>query len=106
MGIFRSVSHRYYLYEKIVVVDPTNGQLGWEWRQYEDYTDPVPLPPYLPRVGVSHVMPLSWATGAYDYVAGLGHKNIGAWIDSAAGAAGRYIMPIPIRTRRATSFQR
>jgi antiphage defense system Thoeris ThsB-like protein len=89
MGIFRSASDRYYLYEKNVVVDPTNGQLGWEWRKYEDYTDPVPLPPYLPPVGVNLVMPLTWATRAYDYVAELGHKNIGAWIDSAAVAAGR-----------------
>jgi MTH538 TIR-like domain (DUF1863) len=89
MGIFRSPSNRYYLSERHVIVDPTNGQLGWEWRQYEDYTDPVPLPKYIAQVGVNHVMPLSWVTAAYDYVADLGHKNIGTWIDSAAVAAGR-----------------
>jgi hypothetical protein len=89
MGIFRSPSNRYHLWEKHVIVDPTNGQLGWEWRQYEDYTDPVPLPGYMLQPSVNHVVPLSWRTAAYDYVAELGHKNIGAWIDSAAAAAGR-----------------
>jgi hypothetical protein len=88
MGIFRSVSDRYYLYEKNVVVDPTNGQLGWEWRQYADYTDSVPLPPCLPRVGLSHVMPLSCATRAYDYVAELGHKK------SARGSTRLRLRPV------------
>ena len=44
----------------------------------------MPEPP-----GVNHVVPLSWVTAAHDYVAELGHKNIGTWIDSAAVAAGR-----------------
>jgi hypothetical protein len=90
MGIFHSVSNRYYLYEaRPTVIDPSNGQLGWEWRQYEDYTDPVPLPGYMSAMGVGQVVPLSWATGAHDYVAGQGDQNIGTWIDQAADAAGR-----------------
>jgi len=89
MGIFRSPSDRFFLWEKHVIVDPTSGQLGWKWQPYEDYTDHVPLPRYMLPPIVNHVVPLSLATTAYDYVAELGHKNIGTWIDSAAVAAGR-----------------
>jgi hypothetical protein len=85
MGIYRSPEHRYYLYEKrVAIADPSTDLLAWEWHPYEDYTDPVPLPRYIPAIDPGHVMPLSEYTAEYDYVRGEGHRNIGAWIDGAA----------------------
>jgi hypothetical protein len=90
MGIYRSPDNKFYLYEKRVVVgNPSTGDLRWDWRQYEDYTDPVRLPRYNPTLDAGFVMPLSAYTAAYDYVQDGGHKAIGAWIDSAAIQVGR-----------------
>jgi len=90
MGIYRSPENRYYLYEKrVVIADPSNGLLGWEWQPYEDYTDPVPLPRYILAIDTGWVMPLSACTVEYNYVHGEGHKNIGRWIDAAAFLVGR-----------------
>jgi hypothetical protein len=90
MGVYRSPDNKYYLYEKVVVVvNPATGELGWEWRQYEDYTDPVQLPQYISRVPAGYVIPLSAYTAEHDYVQEGGHKNIGAWIDAAAIQVGR-----------------
>jgi hypothetical protein len=36
-----------------------------------------------------YVTRLSQSADEYDYIAGDGHKNIGAWIDRAAQRAGR-----------------
>ena len=89
MGVFHAYDGRYYLYENFVEVDPKTGLLGWAWRQYEDFKDPVPLPRYIPSIDQGYVMPLARYTSEYDYVCGKGHSNIGAWIDDAAVAAGR-----------------
>lgn len=77
----------YYLYNK---------QMRWnglqyiaEWLPYEDYTNPVNRPKWLADPNPGWVMPLSANASAYDYVGGSGAKNIGAWIDLAAVAAGR-----------------
>ncbi|WP_271591992.1 TIR domain-containing protein [Bradyrhizobium sp. CCBAU 65884] len=83
----------YYLYERVWRQVVQNGQLtwGWQWEKYSKYSSPVPLPKYMqanpPKVGF--VVPLSDVTAIYDYVAEEGHKNIGAWIDTAALRAGR-----------------
>lgn len=69
----------HYLYEHT-----NNG-----WVRYGDYTDPVPLPPWLPAPQVGYVMPLSVGAPIYDYVLQDGHRNIGNWIDIAAQMAGR-----------------
>jgi hypothetical protein len=43
----------------------------------------------MPAVTPGYVTPLSQYTREYDFVAGAGHQNIGAWIDRAATEAGR-----------------
>jgi hypothetical protein len=90
MGIFRALDGKYFLYEKQpVVIDPTTGQLGWEWGPYEDFKDPVSIPRYSPPIDAGYVVPLSVGTQEYDFVAGDGYKNVGTWIDDAALAVGR-----------------
>lgn len=59
------------------------------WQRYAKHTTSVALPRYLPDPPSGQVMPLSRAVPVYDYVAGGGHKNIGAWVDAAAQAVGR-----------------
>jgi hypothetical protein len=81
------VGPRYYLYEKWVVPDGMGGH-RFEWRRYADYTDPVDRPIWLADPNHDWVMPLSGAA-QHDYIAGIGHANIGAWIDQAARAVGR-----------------
>jgi hypothetical protein len=90
MGIYKSSIGTFYLYERRpIIVDRLTGLVEWHWFQYPDYTQPVPLPRYLAEPSVGYVMPLAWHTDEYDYVAGIGHKNIGAWFDGAAQQAGR-----------------
>jgi hypothetical protein len=60
MGIFHAANGSYYLYEKHAVVkDAAEAELGYEWRPYEDFLDPVLLPKYIPSPAVGYVMPLS-----------------------------------------------
>jgi hypothetical protein len=90
MGVYRDLNGKFYLWEKsIVIKNVETGELGWEWQEYEDYTDPILLPRYIADVGVQHVIPLSWVTRQYDFVTEAGAKNIGAWIDAAAANVGR-----------------
>ena len=62
---------------------------AWGWYRYQDYTQPVDLPRWLPDCQPGHVTALSAGAAVHDYVAGKGHENIGKWIDAAAKAAGR-----------------
>jgi hypothetical protein len=90
MGVYSSSKGRFYLYEKLAeVLDARTGELGWAWRPYEDFKDPVPLPRYMPSIAQGFVTPLATYTAEYDYGGGSGHENIGAWIDRAAAAVGR-----------------
>ena len=90
MGVYRDLNGKFYLWEKCIVIkNVETGELGWEWRQYEDYTDPVSLPRYIAQISLQHVMPLSWVTQEYDFIRNTGAKNLGAWIDMAAERAGR-----------------
>ena len=90
LGVLKSHSGQFYLYEqRCVVLNQLTGQGEWQWHQYSDYTQAVPLPRYLRAPDAGYVMPLSTATTEYDYVANEGHKNIGGWIDHAAQAVGR-----------------
>jgi hypothetical protein len=76
MGIYRSPENRYYLYEKrVVIVNPSSGELGWEWHPYEDYTDPASLPQYIPSVNAGYILPLSAYITEHDYVQADGHKK-------------------------------
>jgi MTH538 TIR-like domain (DUF1863) len=90
MGVFHAANGNYYLYEKhVVVTNATAAELGFEWRQYEDFADPVPLPRYMPDVAAGYVMPLSVHAHEYDMARDDGFNNIGAWIDAAATQVGR-----------------
>jgi hypothetical protein len=90
IGVYQSPEGKFYLYERrIEVVNFLTGQWDWVWRPYSDYTHPVHVPQYLPAPDVNHVRWLSPYVDEYDYVAGEGYKNIGAWIDRAAVRAGR-----------------
>jgi Thoeris protein ThsB, TIR-like domain len=74
------VPAKYYLFER----DLTHG-----WLRYQDYPNPVRLPPYLSDPAPGYVTPLSWGTLVRDFMADDGPKNIGLWIDLAAQAVGR-----------------
>jgi hypothetical protein len=78
---------KYYLYEKKGVL--RGGTYVFEWHPYDDYTQAVDLPPWLADPLPGYVMPLSANTLVYDFIQNIGHKNIGAWIDTAAIKAGR-----------------
>jgi hypothetical protein len=69
----------YYLFERM----PSG------WQRYGDCTDPVDLPCWLADPAPGWVVPLSHNAAQHDHALGLGHKNIGAWIDAAAVQAGR-----------------
>jgi hypothetical protein len=88
LGIRRVQDHallpaRYYLYEQMPYTTAA-GARDWQWVRYQDYTDPVKLPPWLADPAAGSVMPLSVSADEYDYIAADGHKHIGAWIDRAA----------------------
>ena len=85
MGIYHDPNGNYYLYE--MRKNGPGGDFGW--RTYLDYTTPVSLPQYIPSIPQGLVMPLSAYTSEYDFLGGMGHANIGAWIDAAATAVGR-----------------
>jgi hypothetical protein len=90
LGVYRSPTGKFYLWEKRpVVVNYITGQTEWQWHEYADYTLDVPFPRYLMKPDIGYIRPLSTGTLEYDFVAEDGHKNIGAWIDRAARAAGR-----------------
>jgi len=90
LGIYKSPTGKFYLYEnRHVVLNHMAGQTEWQWLQYQDYTLPVPLPRYLSEPSVGYIMPLSANADEYNYITQDGHKNIGAWIDRAAQRAGR-----------------
>jgi hypothetical protein len=90
MGVYHAHTELYYLYEKRAeVINPQTGELGWVWRPFDDFKDPVPLPRYIPAIDRGYVMPLARYTAEYDFVGQIGHANIGAWIDCAAAAVGR-----------------
>ncbi len=90
MGVYKAPTGKFYLYEKSqVVINYLTNQTEWQWLPYQDYTQAVRLPRYLKEPDVGYVMPLSSAIDEYDYVAGVGHKNLSTWIDRAAIRAGR-----------------
>lgn len=76
----------YYLFEKKTRWDGL--QYVFDWLRYGEYTLPVSRPRWLADPAPGWVMPLSANASVYDYIGGSGAKNIGAWIDGAAVAAG------------------
>jgi hypothetical protein len=91
MGIWRNENETLYLVERHpVVVNAATAELGWEWRYYQDYKDPLKhLPKYIWHLGVNEIAVLSRYTAEYDMMRDGGFKNMGAWIDTAAAQVGR-----------------
>lgn len=90
LGIYRAATGQFFLYEQREVTTSLLGnQTVWQWLPYKDYTQSVPLPRFFAAPDVGYVRPLSVGAHEYDFVAGGGHRNIGAWIDDAAQAVGR-----------------
>jgi hypothetical protein len=90
IGVYKDPNKRCYLAERrYVPVSTFPVQHDWRWYRYDDYTDPVAWPPYLPTKSDYNVSALSEGTLHYEYVAEAGSKNLGAWIDFAAKQAGR-----------------
>jgi hypothetical protein len=95
LGIYKSWTGKFYLYEKRpVLVDPLS--LSWQnpfsqlnWQEYQDYTSAIPLPRYLPEPQIGWVQPLSGGAAEYDFALHSGRANIGEWIDRAAQDVGR-----------------
>jgi hypothetical protein len=93
IGVYREIqlgilsTPKYYLYERKTVW--RGNQYVLEWHPYDQFTHPVDRPQWLADPSPGYVMPLSANAAVHDYVGGTGHKNVGAWIDAAAIAAGR-----------------
>ncbi|HTT99192.1 MAG TPA: TIR domain-containing protein [Rhizomicrobium sp.] len=89
LGIYTPSIGRHLLYEKrFVVKNYLTGQGEWEWQPYQDHVVAVSLPRYL-SASHGYVVPLSHGAREYDFVAGVGHSNLGTWVDSAARDVGR-----------------
>jgi len=92
LGVYKVVqpgilsSPKYYLYERRAVWNGFQNVL--EWHPYNQYTHSIDRPKWLADPPPGHLFPLSANAAVHDYVGGVGHKNIGAWIDAAAIAAG------------------
>ena len=90
MGIFRADSGNYYLVDKHpVLLDAATGNVGFEWRLYEDHKTNVPLPSFMPELNVGDALPLSPYVREYDMVRDRGYQNLWGWIETAVIAAGR-----------------
>ncbi|WP_424671297.1 TIR domain-containing protein [Candidatus Binatus sp.] len=61
-----------------------------KWVRYEDYTLAIPEGGlWFPAPTDTNVVPFSRHCMSYDFTAQDGRKNIGGWIETAAGLAGR-----------------
>jgi hypothetical protein len=89
LGIYKTPAGIFYLYERRqVIVNYFTNQTEWQWFAYQDYTLPVRLPRYIAAPSIGFVTPLSSGSWEYDFVAGIGHRNIGVWLDVAAQVCG------------------
>jgi hypothetical protein len=90
LGVYKSPTGQFFLYEKRqVITNYLSQQTEWQWHPYEDYTLAVPLPRYIVAPDAGYVRPLAGGAREYDFVAGVGHKNLGTWVDAAAQDVGR-----------------
>jgi hypothetical protein len=88
MGVRKDESGSWHLVERMPV-ELGNGEVGFEWHLYLDYQPPVPRPRYVPESLAGTIIPLSLYTRRYNFVADIGSKNIGFWLDQAAIAVNR-----------------
>lgn len=89
MGVYKS-NGRFYLAENRWVPSVQNPLVyEWRWYRYDDYTDPLPLPPYLSEKREPDVCALSEGAAYYDYVNSGGTLQLGVWLDNAARQVGR-----------------
>jgi antiphage defense system Thoeris ThsB-like protein len=58
------------------------------WQPYTKYAGPVPLPRYLRDPAPGETTALSTAVPVYDFIDDNGHRDIGAWVDTAVQSAG------------------
>jgi hypothetical protein len=90
MGVYESENGKNYLAEKRLVPNPASPtQYHWQWFRYDDFTDPVSYPPYLPAKQRDYVTALSEGTRHYDYVDDSGVQRLGSWVNAAATQVGR-----------------
>ncbi|RFB86406.1 hypothetical protein B5K08_24200 [Rhizobium leguminosarum bv. trifolii] len=79
MGVYRSSGSIYLAEWK-----------GGKWVSYSDYTRAIPESDlWFAAPKTDSVVQISNHCMAYDYVQQRGHQNIGGWIETAAGLAGR-----------------
>ncbi|MER8752002.1 TIR domain-containing protein [Mesorhizobium sp. M1050] len=78
MGVYRSGGSIYLAEWK-----------GGKWVSYSDYTRAVPERDLWFAAPKAGVVQISKHCMAYDYTQQRGHQNIGGWIETAAGLAGR-----------------
>jgi hypothetical protein len=89
MGVYKS-NGRFYLAENRWEPSVQNPlRYEWRWYRYDDYTDPVSLPPYLSEKREPNVCALSEGAAYYDYANSGGTLQLGVWLDNAARQAGR-----------------
>jgi hypothetical protein len=89
MGIYQHENGHCYLVERHETVkNADTGELGFEWRLYQDHPDPVLPPRYVGSIAVGRAAPLSLFTTEHDFVVDDGAAHIGEWIDAAAASVG------------------
>jgi hypothetical protein len=89
MGIYRSRNGYYLVDRHPVLLNAAMAEVGFEWRFYDDYKDPVSLPAYMSPMGLETVVALSHHTHEYDMIADGGYQNLWSWIETAAVVSGR-----------------
>jgi Thoeris protein ThsB, TIR-like domain len=89
MGLYQHENGHCYLVERHETVkNADTGELGFEWRLYQDHPDPVLPPRYVGGIGIGRAAPLSLFTAEHDFTADDGATHIGAWVDAAAASVG------------------
>jgi hypothetical protein len=89
MGFYQHENGHCYLVERHEVVkNADTGELGFEWRLYQDHPDPVLPPRYVGGIEAGRAAPLSLFTTEHDFMAEDGATHIGAWVDAAAALVG------------------
>jgi hypothetical protein len=84
MGVYKDSNKDCFLAERRYVP----AQNDWRWFRYDDYTNRVSWPSYLPVKNDFNVSALSEGVLHYEYVVEAGSKNLGTWINFAASQVG------------------
>lgn len=87
MGVGYMSDGTYRLFEKKTRI--VDGQAEGVWVRYADHLAAVPLPKYIPHMGVGYLWSLDQFTIRYDAVNNDVWSNLAEWLNIAAVAAGR-----------------